>query len=62
MHMLDRRILLRAGAAAAGAAALAPTIPAVTHDPQDTYVFKVPSLRNVAMTPPISMTARCARS
>jgi len=24
----------------------------VTHDPQDTYVFKVPSLRNVAMTPP----------
>jgi len=27
----------------------------VTHDPQDTYVFKVPSLRNVAMTPPISI-------
>jgi cytochrome c peroxidase len=24
----------------------------VTHDPADTYVFKVPSLRNVAMTPP----------
>ncbi len=24
----------------------------VTHDPNDTYVFKVPSLRNVAMTPP----------
>jgi cytochrome c peroxidase len=24
----------------------------VTHDPRDTYVFKVPSLRNVAMTPP----------
>jgi cytochrome c peroxidase len=24
----------------------------VTHDPNDMYVFKVPSLRNVAMTPP----------
>ncbi len=24
----------------------------VTHDPNDNYVFKVPSLRNVAMTPP----------
>src|SRR5262249_60789526 len=24
----------------------------VTQDPADTYVFKVPSLRNVAMTPP----------
>ncbi len=24
----------------------------VTHDPADMYVFKVPSLRNVAMTPP----------
>jgi cytochrome c peroxidase len=24
----------------------------VTHNPTDTYVFKVPSLRNVAMTPP----------
>lgn len=24
----------------------------VTHDPADLYVFKVPSLRNVAMTPP----------
>jgi cytochrome c peroxidase len=24
----------------------------VTHDPSDMYVFKVPSLRNVAMTPP----------
>lgn len=24
----------------------------VTHDPNDKYVFKVPSLRNVAMTPP----------
>jgi len=24
----------------------------VTHDPKDMYVFKVPSLRNVAMTPP----------
>ena len=24
----------------------------VTHDPRDTYVFKVPSLRNVAIAPP----------
>jgi cytochrome c peroxidase len=24
----------------------------VTHDPADTYIFKVPSLRNAAMTPP----------
>src|ERR1700746_3841396 len=34
MHMLDRRMLLRAGAAAAGAAALAPTVPARAHAPQ----------------------------
>src|ERR1700746_626711 len=34
MHMLDRRMLLRAGFAAAGAAALAPTIPALAHAPQ----------------------------
>src|SRR6201981_3605268 len=34
MHMLDRRMLLRAGAAAAGAAALAPTVPALAHAPQ----------------------------
>src|ERR1700752_2421168 len=34
MHTLDRRMLLRAGAAAAGAAALAPTVPALAHAPQ----------------------------
>jgi hypothetical protein len=34
MHMLDRRVLLGAGAAAAGAAALAPTVPALAHLPQ----------------------------
>src|ERR1700739_476168 len=34
MHTLDRRILLRAGAAAAGAAALATTVPALAHAPQ----------------------------
>jgi len=34
MQMLDRRMLLRAGAAAAGAAALAPTVPALAHAPQ----------------------------
>jgi glyoxylase-like metal-dependent hydrolase (beta-lactamase superfamily II) len=34
MPMLDRRMLLRAGAAAAGAAALAPTVPALAHAPQ----------------------------
>src|SRR5258706_457668 len=34
MHMLDRRMLLCAGAAAAGAAALAPTVPALAHAPQ----------------------------
>src|ERR1700716_4642485 len=34
MLMLDRRTLLRAGAAAAGAAALAPTAPALAHAPQ----------------------------
>src|ERR1700751_6230691 len=34
MHMLDRRMLFRAGAAAAGAAALAPTVPALAHSPQ----------------------------
>src|SRR5204862_7966403 len=28
----------------------------VTNDPADLYVFRVPSLRNVSMTPPISMT------
>jgi cytochrome c peroxidase len=33
----------------------------VTQDPADTYVFKVPSLRNVARTPPTSMTAQSAR-
>src|SRR6201988_3641671 len=33
MHTLDRRMLLRAGAAAAGAAALAPTVPALAHAP-----------------------------
>src|ERR1700739_760378 len=32
--MLDRRMLLRAGAAAAGAAALAPTVSALAHAPQ----------------------------
>lgn len=30
----------------------------VTKDPSDLYVFKVPSLRNVAMTPPTSTMAR----
>ena len=34
MPMLDRRTLLRAGAAAAGAAALAPTVSALAHAPQ----------------------------
>src|ERR1700751_4200534 len=34
MHKLDRRMLLRAGAAAAGAAALTPTVPALAHAPQ----------------------------
>lgn len=34
MLTLDRRMLLRAGAAAAGAAALAPTSPALAHAPQ----------------------------
>src|ERR1700726_3186916 len=34
MLMLDRRMLLRAGAAAVGAAALAPTAPALAHAPQ----------------------------
>ena len=34
MLMLDRRTLLRAGATAAGAAALAPAIPALAHAPQ----------------------------
>src|SRR5258708_12475072 len=32
--MLDRRMLLRAGSAAVGAAALAPTAPAIAHAPQ----------------------------
>jgi hypothetical protein len=31
MPMLDRRMPLRAGATAAGAAALAPTVPALAH-------------------------------
>jgi hypothetical protein len=31
MLMLDRRMLLRAGSTAVGAAALAPTIPALAH-------------------------------
>src|SRR6201997_5719708 len=34
MLMLDRRMLLRAGSAAIGAAALAPTAPALAHAPQ----------------------------
>src|SRR6201997_2058196 len=34
MLMLDRRMLLRAGSAAVGAAALAPTAPALAHGPQ----------------------------
>ena len=34
MLMLDRRTLLRAGSAAAGAAALAPTGTALAHAPQ----------------------------
>ena len=34
MHMLDRRMLLRAGSAAVGAAALAPTAPALARAPQ----------------------------
>src|SRR6266404_958859 len=34
MLMLDRRMLLRAGSAAVGAAALAPTAPAIAHAPQ----------------------------
>jgi glyoxylase-like metal-dependent hydrolase (beta-lactamase superfamily II) len=34
MLTLDRRMLLRAGTAAAGAAALAPTVPALAHSPQ----------------------------
>src|SRR3979409_1758715 len=34
MLMLDRRMLLRAGSAAVGAAALAPTPPALAHAPQ----------------------------
>src|SRR6201981_2875495 len=34
MHMLDRRMLLGAGAAAVGAAALAPTAPALARAPQ----------------------------
>src|SRR3979490_1599784 len=34
MLMLDRRMLLRAGSAAVGAAALAPTAPALAHAPQ----------------------------
>ena len=34
MFMLDRRMLLRAGSAAVGAAALAPTTPALAHAPQ----------------------------
>src|ERR1700740_2030799 len=34
MLMLDRRLLLRAGSAAVGAAALAPTAPALAHAPQ----------------------------
>ena len=34
MLMLDRRMLLRAGSAAVGAAALAPTTPALAHTPQ----------------------------
>src|ERR1700693_4778732 len=34
MLMLDRRMVLRAGTAAVGAAALAPTAPALAHAPQ----------------------------
>ncbi|HEX3522436.1 MAG TPA: MBL fold metallo-hydrolase, partial [Stellaceae bacterium] len=34
MLMLDRRMLLRAGSAAAGAATLAPAAPALAHAPQ----------------------------
>src|SRR6476659_2086793 len=34
MLMLDRRTLLRAGSAAVGAAALAPTVPSFAHSPQ----------------------------
>jgi Spy/CpxP family protein refolding chaperone len=34
MLTLDRRMLLRAGSAAVGAAALAPTAPALAHAPQ----------------------------
>jgi hypothetical protein len=36
MLMLDRRTLLRAGSAAVGAAAVAPTAPALAHTPQAT--------------------------
>ena len=34
MPMLDRRMLLRAGSAAVGAAALTPNVPALAHVPQ----------------------------
>src|ERR1700756_4719511 len=34
MLMIDRRLLLRAGSAAVGAAALVPTAPALAHAPQ----------------------------
>ena len=34
MVMLDRRMLLRVGSAAVGAAALAPTTPALAHPPK----------------------------
>jgi hypothetical protein len=34
MLMLDRRMLLRSGSAALGAAALAPATPALAHAPQ----------------------------
>jgi hypothetical protein len=34
MLMLDRRMLLRTGSAAVGAAAVAPTAPALAHAPQ----------------------------
>jgi hypothetical protein len=33
LMLLDRRMLLRAGSAAVGAAALAPTVPALAHAP-----------------------------
>ena len=60
MLMLDRRTLLRAGSAAVGAAALAPTAPALAHAPQ---AVKQRSLASTASSSapsrsPSSATAR----